>query len=127
MAQNLSLLVKPASYRCNLRCRYCFYLRKSEVFGTECLKMNDDVLAAMIRKFMALGMPVATFGWQGGEPTLMGTDFFRRALSLQQQFRQPNQRVANALQTNGTLLDDEWGGLVAAEPDACWCQRRRPA
>ncbi|OGV53221.1 MAG: anaerobic sulfatase maturase [Lentisphaerae bacterium GWF2_52_8] len=107
-----SLLVKPASYCCNLRCAYCFYLKKSEVFGEGCLKMDDHVLSVMMQKFMALRMPVSSIGWQGGEPTLMGLDFFRRAVALQKQFASPGQRIANALQTNGTLLDDEWGAFL---------------
>jgi uncharacterized protein len=114
MNRNFSLLVKPASYCCNLRCPYCFYLKKIDIFGAGRLRMNDDVLTSMMRKFMALGMPLASIGWQGGEPTLMGLDFFRRAVSLQRQFAQPGQRIANGLQTNGTLLDDEWGEFLHA-------------
>ena len=114
MTRNFSLLVKPASYCCNLRCRYCFYLRKCGLFGSGALRMDELVLSTMIRKFMAIGMPVSSFGWQGGEPTLMGLDFYRRALELQRQFAKPGQRVANALQTNGTLLDDQWGAFLNA-------------
>jgi uncharacterized protein len=76
--------------------------------------MSNVVLTTMTRKFMALGMPLSSIGWQGGEPTLMGLDFFRLAVSLQKQFAKPGQRIANGLQTNGTLLDDEWGEFLHA-------------
>ncbi len=112
MNGNFSLLVKPASYCCNLRCSYCFYFGKRELFGERELRMDGRTLSTMIEKFIALGLPVSSFGWQGGEPTLMGLDFYRRAVELQRQFAKPGQRVANALQTNGTLLDDEWGSFL---------------
>jgi len=76
--------------------------------------MGDETLGEMIRKFMELGMPVASFGWQGGEPTLMGVEFYRKAVELQRRYARPGTRVANALQTNGTLLDDSWGAFLSA-------------
>lgn len=112
MNKNFSLLIKPASFSCNLRCTYCFYLKKSEIFGSGLLRMDDDTLSTMIRKFMELRMPVSTFGWQGGEPTLMGVDFFRRTVQLQREFALKDQIITNALQTNGTLLNDEWGAFL---------------
>lgn len=103
-----SLLVKPASFDCNLRCRYCFYLEKEKMFGTERHRMSDAVLEQMISSFMRLDMPCYAFGWQGGEPTLAGLDFFRRAVDLMKHYGQSGKQVSNGLQTNGTLLDDEW-------------------
>ena len=103
-----SLLVKPASFDCNLRCRYCFYLEKEKMFGTERHRMSDAVLEQMISSFMRLDMPCYAFGWQGGEPTLMGLDFFRRAVDLMKQHGKSGKQVSNGLQTNGTMLDDEW-------------------
>ena len=112
MKKSFSLLIKPASCSCNLRCSYCFYLDKTAVFGPGPLRMDEATLSTMIRKFMELRMPVATFGWQGGEPTLTGVDFFRRAVELQRRFAVKGQVVTNALQTNGTLLDDVWGEFL---------------
>lgn len=112
MNTNMSLLIKPASGMCNLRCPYCFYLDRTRMFGPGSLRMDDAVLETMIRKFLALRLPVSAFGWQGGEPSLMGVDFFRRAVALQQKHGRSGQAVSNGLQTNGTLLDDEWGRFL---------------
>ncbi len=109
MNRNFSLLIKPASWRCNLGCPSCFYSKKSELFRDGGLRMNDEVLAALTRKFLGLELPLSCFGWQGGECTLMGLDFFRKALDFQRKFAKPGQRVSNSIQTNATLLDDEWG------------------
>ncbi len=105
-----SLLVKPASWRCNLRCRYCFYLKKEGVYDSakSPLYMSDEVLKTMLEKFMRIDLPVHGIGWQGGEPTLMGLDFFKRAVHYQQKFGSSGKVVSNGLQTNGTLLDDTW-------------------
>jgi len=109
MDPNFSLLIKPVSWRCNLGCPSCFYSKKSELFRDGRLRMNDEVLAALTKKFLSLGLPLSCFGWQGGECTLMGLDFFRKTLDFQRNFAKPGQRVANSIQTNATLLDDEWG------------------
>lgn len=114
MNRNFSLLVKPASYCCNLRCASCFYLGKNEMFGNGALRMDDSVLSSMIRKFMTLGLPVSSFGWQGGECTLMGIEFFRKALLLQREFAKQGQQISNSIQTNATLLDDDWGRFLHA-------------
>jgi uncharacterized protein len=103
-----SLLIKPASFDCNLRCRYCFYLGKEKVFGSGRHRMSDATLKQMIASFMHLDMPSYAFGWQGGEPTLMGLDFFRRAVDLMKEYGHSGKNVSNGLQTNGVLLDDEW-------------------
>jgi len=102
-----SLLVKPASYGCNLRCKYCFYLKKKELFGTKHM-MTDEVLEKMISSFMQLPLPNYSFGWQGGEPTLMGLDFYKRVITFQQKYGRNGVTVSNGLQTNGTMLDDQW-------------------
>ena len=107
-----SLLIKPSSWDCNLRCRYCFYLGKRSIYNESAPRMSARTLQNMIQKFMDMEMPVHSFGWQGGEPTLMGLDFFRRAVAFQQQFGRPGQSISNGLQTNGTLLDDEWGKFL---------------
>jgi len=103
-----SLLVKPASADCNLQCSYCFYLdRKSLYPGSARHRMSDEVLDRMIGGYMATRQPAYSFGWQGGEPTLMGPGFFRRVTALQQKHGRAGAVVANGLQTNATLIDDE--------------------
>ena len=107
-AKPFSLLVKPAGADCNLRCTYCFYLPKRALYpGPRAPRMNDEVLDALVRGYMATEQPVYSFGWQGGEPTLMGVEFFRKVTKLQQKYGQPGSSVANGLQTNGTLIDHE--------------------
>ena len=101
-----SLLVKPASADCNLRCRYCFYLDRCELYpGALRHRMSDEVLERMISSFMATGQAQYAIGWQGGEPTLMGVEFFRKVTALQERFGRPGDVVSNGLQTNGTLID----------------------
>ncbi|GMW01005.1 MAG: anaerobic sulfatase maturase [Candidatus Hydrogenedentota bacterium] len=103
------LLIKPVGGDCNLRCDYCFYLRALELYPDEKRhQMPDDVLETIVRGLMEQRFPVSVFAWQGGEPTLAGLEFFQRAVALQRQFALPGQQVANALQTNGSLLDEAW-------------------
>ena len=108
MLQNLQLLIKPASGDCNVACRYCFYRRVSAMHGPGAHRMSDDVLQALIRRYLKLRLPQSVFAWQGGEPALMGLDFFRRAIALMQQHGRNRQSVSNALQTNGLLIDHDW-------------------
>lgn len=110
---NFSLLIKPASYRCNLRCRYCFYLGKSAIYSKGVPSMTDETLERMVSSFMAIPMRQHSFGWQGGEPTTMGLDFFKRVTDLQKRFGISGKVVSNGLQTNGTLLDDDWCAHLA--------------
>ncbi|MFC1620640.1 anaerobic sulfatase maturase, partial [Candidatus Neomarinimicrobiota bacterium] len=110
------LLIKPIGPVCNLDCRYCFYLDKDRLYPeTTSFKMLPEVLEEMIRQYIAAQpatLPEISFAWQGGEPTLMGVDFFRQAVTLQNQFRPQGQQIANTIQTNGVLLDDEWGEFL---------------
>jgi uncharacterized protein len=111
-----SVLVKPASADCNLHCTYCFYHDRPtdpylEVRGRHI--MDDTTLRVLIREGMRLMSQVATFGWQGGEPTLAGIGFFRRVIAYQQEFGRPGQSVCNGVQTNATLIDDQWAELFA--------------
>ncbi|NLE42921.1 MAG: anaerobic sulfatase maturase [Lentisphaerae bacterium] len=104
-----SLLVKPTSADCNLRCRYCFYLEKAEIYpDSRRHRMSDAVLERMIASYLETKQPCHAFGWQGGEPTLMGLDFFKRVTDLQSSIGRPGTIVANGFQTNGVLLDDDW-------------------
>jgi uncharacterized protein len=104
------VMAKPIGPACNLECAYCFYLGKDALYpGRHSFRMSDAVLESFVRQYIAAQqVPEVTFAWQGGEPTLMGLDFFRRAVTLQKQYLPPGKRLINALQTNGTLLDDAW-------------------
>jgi len=105
---NLSLLLKPASFRCNLECEYCFYKRVEDVYDEPAAFMDYETLDATIKAVMTSGASQVSFCWQGGEPTLMGVDFFKKAVELQQKYSRMGQTVENSLQTNGVLLDEEW-------------------
>ncbi|NQU40168.1 MAG: anaerobic sulfatase maturase [Lentisphaerae bacterium] len=110
------VLIKPAGPDCNLRCKYCFYLEKHALFVEEkSCRMTDDVLEHYIRSYIA-SQPTQEieFAWQGGEPTLMGLPFYRRAVALQKHYG-AGRTINNSLQTNGTLLTDEWCAFLAEE------------
>jgi uncharacterized protein len=103
-----SLLVKPTSADCNLRCDYCFYLEKSRLYPeSKRHRMSEAVLRRTIRTYMTTEQPVYAFNWQGGEPTLMGADFFRQITRFQQEYGRAGSAVSNGLQTNATLIDEE--------------------
>ncbi len=107
--QGLHILAKPAGPSCNLNCEYCFYLEKHALFDNgKTHRMSDEVLQAYISKYIASQpAPVVEFVWQGGEPTLMGLDFFKKVIAYQKPFA-ANRTIVNSLQTNGTLLTDKW-------------------
>src|SRR5213079_3366188 len=98
------VMTKPIRPICNLDCKYCFYLEKEKLFpANENFKMSDAVLESYIRQYIdSQSAPEITFAWQGGEPTLLGVDFFRKVVALQGKFGQ-GKRIANAIQTNGML------------------------
>ena len=104
------LLAKPTGAICNLDCEYCFFLSKEMLYPGSRFRMADDLLETYIRQLIDAHAqaPEVTVAWQGGEPTLMGVDFFRRSLGHQRRHARPGQRVVNTIQTNGTLVDDEW-------------------
>ncbi len=109
-----SVLVKPAGPDCNMACTYCFYLKKSRLFPhSKTHRMSEDVLKQMVQQVMKWGEPQVSFGWQGGEPTLMGIDFFKKAVEFQQRFGGRRvKEVGNGLQTNGILIDREWARFL---------------
>jgi uncharacterized protein len=108
-------MLKPRGAICNLDCSYCFYLAKEKLFPGGQFRMSEDLLESYTRQYIeAQQVPEVNFAWQGGEPTLMGLDFFRRAVELQEKYRKPGMRILNSFQTNGTLLDDEWGEFLHA-------------
>ena len=102
-------MAKPTGSACNLRCDYCFFLRKEKLYPGSDFRMSDEVHEAYIRQLLeAHQVSQATVAWQGGEPTLMGLDFFRRSMELQKRFAKPGTQIENTFQTNGILLNDEW-------------------
>lgn len=109
-------MAKPVGPICNLDCKYCFYLEKERLYPTgENFKMTDQALEAYVRQYIeGQDAPEISFAWQGGEPTLLGVKFFRKAVELQRRHA-GGKRILNAIQTNGTLLDDEWCEFLRAE------------
>ncbi|HLV08795.1 MAG TPA: radical SAM protein [Halanaerobiales bacterium] len=105
-----NIMAFPAGPICNLNCEYCYYLDKTKYYPeTSSFKMDYRLLEEFTRQYIeAQPGPVVSFGWQGGEPTLRGLDFFRKALKLQQKYLPPGWKAENNLQTNATLLDEEW-------------------
>jgi uncharacterized protein len=114
MTTPFSLLIKPASADCNLRCDYCFYLDHAALYPeTKIHRMSEDVLERMVSSFLAQEQEQYVFAWQGGEPTMMGLPFFKRVTELQQTYGRKGAVVGNGLQTNGTLIDDAWVSHLA--------------
>ncbi len=108
----LHVIAKPIGPICNLACDYCFYLPKRSLYADdETWRMSDDTLRAFVRQYIEAqpeSVDQTDFAFQGGEPTLLGIDFFRRVVELQQEYAPPGKRIHNSLQTNGLLLDDRW-------------------
>src|SRR5207342_695070 len=109
------LLAKPTGAICNLDCEYCFFLSKEMLYPGSRFRMADDLLETYLRQLIEAHAraPEVTVAWQGGEPTMMGLDFFRRSVELAESYRMPHQQIVYTIQTNGTLLDDEWGAFLA--------------
>jgi serine-type anaerobic sulfatase-maturating enzyme len=104
-------MVKPIGAICNIDCTYCYYLHKKDLLGSENnFRISDEVLETHIKQYIeAQDREEVVFSWQGGEPTLLGLEFFEKVVKLEQKYKKSNQRIENDLQTNGTLLNDEWG------------------
>jgi len=102
------VLAKPTGAVCNLDCKYCFFLSKQALYPDSDFRMADDLLELYIRQLLESQPTQVTIAWQGGEPTLMDLDFFRRSMELVEKYSKPGQRVEHTIQTNGTRLDDEW-------------------
>jgi len=111
-ATNFHVLAKPIGPICNLDCKYCFYLEKEALYPqVEKWAMRDETLESYIRQYIeAHDTPVVNFAWQGGEPTLLGVDYFRRVVELESRYAN-GKKIANAFQTNGVLLNDAWAEL----------------
>jgi uncharacterized protein len=108
------VLAKPTGPICNLDCSYCFFLSKEALYPGERFRMTDELLETYLRQLVESQVaPDVTIAWQGGEPTLMGVDFFRRSVELAESLKRPDQVLHHTIQTNGTLLTDEWCALLA--------------
>ncbi len=113
-----NLLIKPIGAKCNLNCDYCYYLDKNKLYPNQhSFQMKDETLESFTKQYINAqpeSVREVNFDWQGGEPTLIGLDFFRKAIRYQKQFSRPGLTINNSLQTNGTLLDDNWGEFLKA-------------
>jgi uncharacterized protein len=109
-----TVMAKPAGPACNLACAYCFYREKAALFPAgAATRMSDEVLESFVRQYVeSQPRGEVSFAWQGGEPTLLGLDFFRRVVELQARYAE-GRRATNALQTNGVLIDDRWAEFLA--------------
>jgi uncharacterized protein len=110
-------MVKPTGAICNLDCRYCYYLRKEHLYPEgEAFRMPDDLLEEyIVQHIEASPSRLINFEWHGGEPTILGLDYFRKIVALQRKHQPPGRQITNGLQTNGILLDEEWCRFLAAE------------
>ena len=104
------LLAKPTGAVCNLDYKYCFFLSKEALYPGSHFRMTDEMQETYIRQLLLSqqSVPEVNIAWQGGEPTLMGLDFFRRSVALAELYKQPGQQIMHTMQTNGTKLDDDW-------------------
>jgi len=107
-----SILAKPTGAICNLDCHYCYYLSKEKLYPGSRFRMSDDVLEEYLRQLLDTESDV-TVAWQGGEPMMMGLDFFKRSIEIVEKHRRRGQRVAHTLQTNSTLVGDEWAAFLS--------------
>ena len=106
------VMIKPCGPRCNLACEYCYYLSKQGLYPNSDFRMSDALLEDFTRQYIQSqrGQQVA-FAWQGGEPTLMGIEFYRKAIAYQEKYNRLGLRIENTIQTNGTLLTEEWAAF----------------
>ena len=108
------VMAKPTGAICNLDCEYCFFLSKEMLYPGSRFRMAEELQETYIRQLLEghERAPEVVVAWQGGEPTIMGLEFFRRSIELQRRYAKPGQRILNTLQTNGTLLNDDWGAFL---------------
>ena len=116
-SRQFQIFTKPVGAICNLDCDYCYYLKKEHFYPKgESFYMPDDILEAYIAQHIeASPDPVINFSWHGGEPTILGPDYFRKIVALQRKHKPPNRSITNGIQTNGTLIDEEWCRFLAKE------------
>ena len=108
-----SIMLKPAGSACNLDCHYCYYLDKAVQYGGRQAVMSDELLELYVKQYIeANEVPTVQFCWHGGEPLLLGVDFYRKAMDFQQKYAD-GKKIENILQTNSTLVDEAWCDLFA--------------
>jgi uncharacterized protein len=117
VSREFQVFVKPAGPVCNLDCQYCYYLDKQKLYPPgEAFRMPDDLLEEyIVQHINTCTEPVIHFSWHGGEPTILGLDYFRQIVALQRKYQPAGRDIRNGIQTNGTLLDDDWCRFLAAE------------
>ncbi len=117
ISREFQVFVKPAGAVCNLNCAYCYYLEKKDIYPAAAqYLMTDDILEKyIVQHIEASTESVISFSWHGGEPLMAGKEFFRKAVDLQKHYKPAGRTILNGIQTNGTLLDDEWCRFLAAE------------
>ena len=109
------LLAKPTGAICNLDCAYCFFLSKEMLYPGSRFRMADEMLESYLRQMIeAHQTPQVAVAWQGGEPMLMGLDFFERSIAIAQKYCKPGMTIEYTIQTNGTLIDDAWAAFFKA-------------
>lgn len=110
----LSMMIKPASSNCNMKCKYCFYysLSKDRIHSSYGF-MNDATLKIIVKKALDEAQEEVTFAFQGGEPTLVGLDYFQRLIQYEKEYNRKNLKINHAIQTNGLLIDQEWAYFLA--------------
>ncbi|MVY94809.1 radical SAM protein, partial [Enterobacteriaceae bacterium 8376wD7] len=114
--KSCQVMIKPTGSVCNLDCKYCFYLEKEKLYPERKrnYRMSDEMLERFIKQHIAAQeVDEVIFAWQGGEPTLMGLPFYRRAIELQQRYA-AGKTIVNTFQTNGILIDDQWAEFFRA-------------
>jgi uncharacterized protein len=116
-SREFQVFAKPIGSICNLDCHYCYYLKKEHLYPKgESFRMPNEILEEYIVQHIdASPEPVIRFSWHGGEPTVLGLDYFRKIVALQHKHQPPNRRIANGIQTNGTLIDEDWCHFLATE------------
>ncbi|MBI4873645.1 MAG: anaerobic sulfatase maturase [Acidobacteria bacterium] len=117
VSREFQVFAKPAGAVCNLDCQYCYYLGKRNLYPeTGALRMPEDLLEEYIVQHIdASPEPAISFSWHGGEPTVLGVDYFRKVAELQRRHKPAGRSILNGIQTNGVLLDEEWCRFLAAE------------
>ena len=115
-SRGFQVFAKPAGAACNLRCRYCYYLGKESLYPDRPPRMPDDLLEAyVVQHVEASPDEIIRFSWHGGEPTILGVDYFRTIVDLQRSHLPTGKTIANGIQTNGTLLDEKWARFLSEE------------
>jgi uncharacterized protein len=116
-SQDFQVFVKPTGSLCNLACNYCYYLKTMHLYPkSESFRMPDELLEKYIVQHIdASPETMIRFSWHGGEPTMLGLDYFRRIVAIQRKHKPPNQQIVNGIQTNGTLLTEDWCHFLATE------------